>query len=175
MNIVNIVQRQAGSSVPAAHAKIGKTSSKVDAQLIGKTIRLALRRILGKMSMPCCLHVGPSTCADWAMMHSRLRHAVAPVVILLVTLFGASPAPVEAQEIDDVSIGALNQDLSELAPAPSTWKGAITDSLRLLTIEHTLRVAFQNKTRRELGRRAWIHGHGRCVGPASHDSDRVVD
>jgi hypothetical protein len=85
------------------------------------------------------------------MMHSRLRHAVAPVVILLVTLFGIAPALVEAQEIDDVSTGALNQDPSELAPAPSTWKGAITDSLRLLTIEHTLRVAFQNKTRRELG------------------------
>src|SRR5829696_7750938 len=40
---------------------------------------------------------------------------------------------------------------SELAPAPSTWKGAIADSLRLLLLEHTTRVAFQHKTRRELG------------------------
>jgi hypothetical protein len=42
-------------------------------------------------------------------------------------------------------------DPSEIAPAPSTWKGAITDSLRLLLLEHTTRVAAQQKTRRELG------------------------
>ena len=42
-------------------------------------------------------------------------------------------------------------DPSELAPAPSTLKGAIADSFRLLAIEHTARVAFQQKTRRELG------------------------
>jgi hypothetical protein len=40
---------------------------------------------------------------------------------------------------------------AELAPAPSTFKGAIADSFRLLLIEHTTRVAFQQKTRRELG------------------------
>jgi hypothetical protein len=43
------------------------------------------------------------------------------------------------------------QDASDLAPAESTWKGAIADSLRLLMMEHTTRVAFQAKTRRELG------------------------
>jgi hypothetical protein len=42
-------------------------------------------------------------------------------------------------------------DASELAPAPSTLKGAIADSFRLLLLEHTTRVAFQKKTRRELG------------------------
>jgi hypothetical protein len=36
--------------------------------------------------------------------------------------------------------------------APSAgWKGAFRDSLRLLTIEHATRIAFQEKTRRELG------------------------
>lgn len=43
------------------------------------------------------------------------------------------------------------EDASDIAPAPSTWKGAITDSLRLLMIEHVTRVGFQDKTRRELG------------------------
>jgi hypothetical protein len=33
----------------------------------------------------------------------------------------------------------------------STWKGALEDSLRLLTLEHTTRIVFQPKTRRELG------------------------
>lgn len=33
----------------------------------------------------------------------------------------------------------------------STWKGAFEDSLRLLMIEHASRIAFQEKTRRELG------------------------
>jgi len=33
----------------------------------------------------------------------------------------------------------------------STWMGALEDSLRLLTLEHATRIAFQQKTRRELG------------------------
>lgn len=41
-----------------------------------------------------------------------------------------------------------SRDASDVPPAPSTWKGAI---VRLLIIEHTTRVAFQEKTRRELG------------------------
>lgn len=40
---------------------------------------------------------------------------------------------------------------SSVAPTSSTWRGAITDSLRLLMIEHATRIAFQDKTRRELG------------------------
>src|SRR5262245_33814333 len=46
---------------------------------------------------------------------------------------------------------AAREDASDLAPAPSTLKGAIADSIRLLAIEPTTRVAFQPKTRRELG------------------------
>jgi len=41
-------------------------------------------------------------------------------------------------------------DPSELSPEPSTLKGAIEDSFRLLVIEHTARVLFQQKTRSEL-------------------------
>jgi hypothetical protein len=40
---------------------------------------------------------------------------------------------------------------SELAPAPSTVRAAIADSFRLLLLEHATRIAFQAKTRRELG------------------------
>jgi hypothetical protein len=43
------------------------------------------------------------------------------------------------------------QDASDIAPAASTWKGAIVDSIRLLVVEHGTRIAFQSKTRRELG------------------------
>lgn len=40
---------------------------------------------------------------------------------------------------------------SDIPSGPSTFKGAVFDSLRLLMIEHSTRVAFQDKTRRELG------------------------
>jgi hypothetical protein len=42
------------------------------------------------------------------------------------------------------------QDTAQVPPATS-WKSAIADSLKLLMIEHTTRIAFQEKTRRELG------------------------
>lgn len=42
-------------------------------------------------------------------------------------------------------------DPADIPAAASTWRGAITDSLRLLVIEHSTRIAFQDKTRRELG------------------------
>jgi len=58
---------------------------------------------------------------------------------------------VYAQAAGHASRPTPSPDPSELAPAPSTWKGAFTDSLRLLLVEHTTRVAFQDKTRRELG------------------------
>jgi hypothetical protein len=51
----------------------------------------------------------------------------------------------------DGSIGRIEEDASDVPAAPSTWRGAISDSLRLLLIEHSTRVAFQGKTQRELG------------------------
>ena len=54
----------------------------------------------------------------------------------------AQPAPPDPQ---------ISTDPSTLAPAPSTLKGALADSIKLLLIEHSTRIAFQEKTRRELG------------------------
>ena len=60
--------------------------------------------------------------------------------------------PVES--FGQASTGALSapeENGNDLTPTPPTWRGAITDSLRLLVIEHATRVFFQPKTRRELG------------------------
>ena len=37
------------------------------------------------------------------------------------------------------------------AVKPPTWRGALQDSVRLLAVEHSIRIGFQAKTRRELG------------------------
>jgi hypothetical protein len=73
-----------------------------------------------------------------------------PLTLCLCVFILASTArPGYAQNHDT---GLPNkEDASDIAAAPSTWKGAITDSLRLLMIEHVTRVGFQDKTRRELG------------------------
>lgn len=42
------------------------------------------------------------------------------------------------------------RDASDLARSPSTFGGALVDSVRLLMIEHSIRIGFQEKTRREL-------------------------
>ena len=51
---------------------------------------------------------------------------------------------------------AQGPDASDLPPAKSTFKGAFVDSLHLLMIEHSMRIAFQEKTRRELGGNFWV-------------------
>lgn len=60
-------------------------------------------------------------------------------------------ASLYAQVVSHEAHQTSTPDPSELAPAPSTWKGAFTDSLRLLLVEHSTRFVFQGKTRRELG------------------------
>jgi hypothetical protein len=69
-----------------------------------------------------------------------------------VFLFASKPS-IEAQEsatgVDPPAAAA--RDPGDLSPTSSTWKGAFTDSLRLLMVEHATRIAFQPKTRRELG------------------------
>lgn len=77
----------------------------------------------------------------------RLR-MLATAIIACAVIFTV-PTRTHAQDSSPSQV-APSQDPSELAPAPSTWKGAIADSLRLLLLEHTTRVAFQHKTRREL-------------------------
>jgi hypothetical protein len=75
----------------------------------------------------------------WAL---RIAGLAVLVPLLIATPGRAQGGSVAMQDPDDPS---------DLAPAPSTWKGAFADSLRLLALEHTARVAFQAKTRRELG------------------------
>jgi hypothetical protein len=61
--------------------------------------------------------------------------------------FSSDVAPVDAIATQDEQ----QVDPADIPPGPSTWRGAVTDSLRLLMIEHSTRIAFQAKTRRELG------------------------
>lgn len=68
---------------------------------------------------------------------------------LAITFTFQFAPPLDAQDLHG-SPSLLEQDASDLARMPSTLKGAIADSLRLLLLEHTTRVAFQEKTRREL-------------------------
>jgi hypothetical protein len=81
---------------------------------------------------------------------------VPPKAIIVTALafainFTVPATSVDAQPANHESPQTLSQDPSNLAPALSTWKGAFADSLRLLAVEHTTRIVFQAKTRRELG------------------------
>lgn len=71
------------------------------------------------------------------------------VLSIAMLIYGSGA--LHAQEPEPVGESTRSQDASTLSPAQSTWKGALTDSLRLLMIEHSTRIAFQPKTRRELG------------------------
>jgi hypothetical protein len=71
-------------------------------------------------------------------------------VIWIAVCIPFLPAGAMAQDIATATTEA-QQDSSDILPARSTWKGAIADSMRLLLLEHATRVAFQEKTRRELG------------------------
>ena len=74
---------------------------------------------------------------------------LAAALVLAIQFIAATS--VAAQPASRESPHTSTSDPSELAPAPSTWKGAFADSLRLLLVEHATRIAFQGKTRRELG------------------------
>jgi len=73
------------------------------------------------------------------------RSVSAQATVTAILLFLVSGRVVFAQ-----TSGDLEHDPNDFPPATSTWKGAITDSIRLLVIEHTTRIAFQQKTRSEL-------------------------
>jgi hypothetical protein len=64
--------------------------------------------------------------------------------IMFATVLALSVVPTDAQ--DQILDGPPEPSL----PGP-TWKGAIADSFRLLMLEHIGRIAFQSKTRHELG------------------------
>ncbi len=76
---------------------------------------------------------------------------MAAVALAFTIIFTTQTTRVRAQAAAHESAETATADPSELTPAPSTWKGAFSDSLRLLLLEHSTRVAFQGKTRRELG------------------------
>jgi hypothetical protein len=63
----------------------------------------------------------------------------------------AAPAAAQESAYPDAFEERNELDASEIRPQPSTWKGAIADSIRLLMIEHMTRIGLQDKTRRELG------------------------
>jgi hypothetical protein len=67
------------------------------------------------------------------------------VIVAAVLAIGLIPFAARAQ----------TSDASDVLPAPSGFKGAFVDSLHLLMIEHSMRIAFQDKTRRELGGNFW--------------------
>src|SRR5215218_2258958 len=75
--------------------------------------------------------------------------AATAITLVLATLM--PPAIMLAQSSHEDPSRSVDDDPSQLTPVASTWKGAIADSIRLLMIEHTTRIAFQSKTRRELG------------------------
>lgn len=81
----------------------------------------------------------------------RRTTARAAITVLVLGMASAASAFAQTSEASPSRQVQNAQDASELAPAPSTLKGAIADSFRLLLIEHTTRIAFQQKTRRELG------------------------
>lgn len=76
------------------------------------------------------------------------RRRLAAIAIVATGLL--SPYPGHAEEPDSQQRPAFEQNSGDSSRTSSTWKGAFRDSLNLLMIEHTTRVLFQDKTRREL-------------------------
>ena len=107
-----------------------------------------------------------------------------PVVHRLLTppLFAVAvailiPAPAVAQTVDLTPPSPRSITASE----PPAWHGALADSLRLLALEHGIRIAFQEKTRVELrgpfvadwmrsmrGPRTWEDGDSWIVNYLGH-------
>ena len=104
----------------------------------------------------------------------RVRSTLAAVVLLCVSAVPLCAQDLETRPTLDLStaLARLSTDplpldalstaaqridahTDDIAPAASTIKGAIADSLRLLAIEHSIRIGFQDKTRRELGGHFW--------------------
>src|SRR5215203_5103504 len=81
------------------------------------------------------------------MLFSRTSVLALIMIGGLFVSIGTAQAQEEQTELGESRMSHA----SDLPTSPSTWRGAITDSLRLLLIEHATRVAFQGKTRRELG------------------------
>jgi hypothetical protein len=83
--------------------------------------------------------------------------------LLLTFALSGTQATVLAQPLVSPQTRVHERDPSELAQTSSTWRGAVADSLRLLMIEHSSRIAFQSKTRREHGGRESCHARSTAV------------
>ena len=89
----------------------------------------------------------------------RPRHAntatfcITTVLNVSVLMVAAQHVTVRAQSPAGSAGSVVAADPSTVAPTPSTWKGAITDSFRLLMIEHGIRL-LEQKTRDELTARS---------------------
>ena len=95
------------------------------------------------------------------MSYSIARHAaVARLAVVVSLLVGVTRGAAFAQSAADSAAAPSQYAFTERRP--EGWKGAFVDSARLLLIEHTSRILFQSKTRRELG------------GPFLHDYFRSV-
>ena len=88
-------------------------------------------------------------------MPSFRTRAGLPVAAILATLVIGAASPAFAQEDPPVIAGVREQIATGLQQDRLDVKGVIGDSLRLLLIEHAMRITFQEKTRRELGGPFW--------------------
>jgi hypothetical protein len=85
-------------------------------------------------------------------MRSGHRPLARLATMLALTLMCTYPALAQdAQTVPTLLPTVEDQSAADIAPIQPTWQGALNDSLRLLLIEHSTRIAFQDKTRRELG------------------------
>jgi hypothetical protein len=79
------------------------------------------------------------------MSRPVVPHLLAPLwLAVLGPLFVPAPAAAQTVELTPPP------PRSVAAAQPPAWRGALTDSLRLLALEHGIRIAFQEKTRVEL-------------------------
>jgi hypothetical protein len=70
------------------------------------------------------------------------------LVVLMLALAAWAPRPAGAQTIQN---DPQPQRLGGEVPAARAWQNTLTGSLRLLAIEHFVRVTFHEKTQRDLG------------------------
>jgi len=84
-------------------------------------------------------------------MRLRSKFAAASGALILTFAVAGAQITALAQTLASPQTRVHEPDPNELAETSSTWRGAVADSLRLLMIEHSTRIAFQSKTRRELG------------------------
>lgn len=86
-----------------------------------------------------------------------MRSPVLTVSLVLVLVACGAVAPARAQEVEPVTALADDQPVTAFVDNQQGVNiiGAFADSLKLLMIEHGTRIAFQEKTRKELGGPFW--------------------